>query len=228
MEAVTGSRRPRDPERTRKQILTAAEREFSAKGFAGARVDAIARRARVNKRMLYHYFGNKEGLFREILLRMMTRRDSPFRSLDPPPSISEHLLHFHQACAENPDFVRLLEWEALTLGNRRLIAEDERSRQESEGLQQVRRAQIEGWLPADVDAGQWLLTMMGLIIFPFAFPQMTRLVTGLAPGDPEFLSRRAEFLPRFAKALAAAPATPTPTKDKNSPAQRVDSSFSRD
>jgi TetR/AcrR family transcriptional regulator len=192
----------RDPERTKKRILAAAEKEFSAKGFAGARVDAIAKRARVNKRMLYHYFGNKEGLFREILRRAMTEPDSPFRSLDPPPSIGEHLLHFHQASADNPDFVRLLEWEALAFGSRRIIGEEERRTQELDGLRQIERAQAEGWLPADVDAAQWLLTMMGLIMFPFAFPQMTRLVTGFAPNDPEFLRRRAEFLRQFAATLA--------------------------
>src|ERR1700675_1754234 len=67
-------RRVRDPERTRGRILAAALQEFAAKGFAGARVARIARRARVNKRMLYHYFGNKDGLFREILGRKLGER----------------------------------------------------------------------------------------------------------------------------------------------------------
>src|SRR5215475_13106447 len=58
---------PRDPARTRERILRAARREFVAKGFAGARVDAIARAATINKRMLYHYFGDKEALYRAIL-----------------------------------------------------------------------------------------------------------------------------------------------------------------
>ena len=44
----------RDPERTRGAILAAATQEFTANGLTGARVDAIARRARVNKRMIYH------------------------------------------------------------------------------------------------------------------------------------------------------------------------------
>src|SRR6266480_3359211 len=64
----------RDPERTQDRILKAAFREFAAKGFAGARVDGIARRAAVNKRMLYHYFGDKAGLFREVLRRKMAQR----------------------------------------------------------------------------------------------------------------------------------------------------------
>ena len=59
----------RDPDRTRRRILAAALAEFADKGFAGARVDAIARRARGNKRMLYHYFGNKEALFQKALDR---------------------------------------------------------------------------------------------------------------------------------------------------------------
>ena len=57
----------RDPERTRAAILAAATQEFTANGLTGARVDAIANRARVNKRMIYHYFGDKEGLYLAVL-----------------------------------------------------------------------------------------------------------------------------------------------------------------
>jgi AcrR family transcriptional regulator len=57
----------RDPDRTRAAILTAATTEFTAKGLNGARVDDIARRAGINKRMIYHYFGDKEGLYLAVL-----------------------------------------------------------------------------------------------------------------------------------------------------------------
>jgi len=57
----------RDPERTRGAILAAATQEFTGSGLTGARVDAIARRARVNKRMIYHYFGDKDGLYLAVL-----------------------------------------------------------------------------------------------------------------------------------------------------------------
>jgi AcrR family transcriptional regulator len=57
----------RDPERTRAAILDAATAEFAAKGLDGARVDAIARRSGVNKRMIYHYFGDKDGLYLAVL-----------------------------------------------------------------------------------------------------------------------------------------------------------------
>jgi len=57
----------RDPGRTRAAILAAATGEFSSKGLDGARVDEIARRSGVNKRMIYHYFGDKEGLYLTVL-----------------------------------------------------------------------------------------------------------------------------------------------------------------
>ncbi|MGH6770249.1 MAG: TetR family transcriptional regulator [Xanthobacteraceae bacterium] len=57
----------RDPERTSAAILDAAVREFTDKGYGGARIDAIAARARANKRMIYHYFGSKERLYLAVL-----------------------------------------------------------------------------------------------------------------------------------------------------------------
>jgi len=57
----------RDPERTRAAILAAATVEFTGRGLDGARVDSIAKRSGVNKRMIYHYFGGKEGLYVEVL-----------------------------------------------------------------------------------------------------------------------------------------------------------------
>jgi len=58
---------PRDAEQTRKRILLAATAEFARKGLGGARVDEIALRSKSNKRMIYHYFGSKEKLFKTVL-----------------------------------------------------------------------------------------------------------------------------------------------------------------
>src|SRR5487761_64272 len=69
------SRAPaRDPQRSQERILAAALAEFSEHGFAGARVDRIARRARINKRMLYCYFGDKNALYRETMRRRFALR----------------------------------------------------------------------------------------------------------------------------------------------------------
>lgn len=61
------SSRIRDAEASKVRILAAARDEFCELGLAGARVDDIADRAEINKRMLYHYFGDKEGLYRAVL-----------------------------------------------------------------------------------------------------------------------------------------------------------------
>ena len=61
--------RERDPEATRRNILEIATEEFAEKGFSGARVDEIAARTNTSKRMIYYYFGDKEGLFVAVIER---------------------------------------------------------------------------------------------------------------------------------------------------------------
>ncbi len=58
------------------RILAAAASEFAARGYAGARVDRIARRARVNKAMLYYHFGSKQALYRALLRATFTQAAS--------------------------------------------------------------------------------------------------------------------------------------------------------
>src|SRR3546814_9139692 len=57
----------RNPDESRQRILDAATIEFSAKGYAGARIDQIAKRAKLNPRMIYHYFGGKQPLYIAVL-----------------------------------------------------------------------------------------------------------------------------------------------------------------
>ena len=59
----SGGRRKRDSALTKESILQAATYEFCRNGLGGARVDAIAHRAKANMRLLYHYFGDKNGLY---------------------------------------------------------------------------------------------------------------------------------------------------------------------
>ena len=63
------------------RILAAAAAEFAARGYAGARVDRIARRARVNKAMLYYHFHSKQGLYRALLRDTFTRAADRFRAV---------------------------------------------------------------------------------------------------------------------------------------------------
>lgn len=70
LREVRDSGMTRRAERTREDILKVATAEFAANGYAGARVDEIAARTRTTKRMLYYYFGSKEGLYLAVLERV--------------------------------------------------------------------------------------------------------------------------------------------------------------
>lgn len=74
--------RSRDPERTRANILAAATVEFSQQGFAGAGIDAIASRSGANRRMIYHYFGSKRGLWLAVLEAAYERHRTAELKLD--------------------------------------------------------------------------------------------------------------------------------------------------
>jgi AcrR family transcriptional regulator len=65
---VSQKTRRRDGEASRRRLLAAAVQEFAARGFDGAKVDRIARRARVNKAMVYYHFRHKADLYRAVLL----------------------------------------------------------------------------------------------------------------------------------------------------------------
>ncbi len=189
----------RDPVRTRERILRAARREFVAKGFAGARVDAIARAAAVNKRMLYHYFGDKEGLYRATLHEnIATNLDLVAAA---PPDPADLLPFLFERTAKRVDSLRLLQWEALGAGDRKPIAEEERRKAWIEGTERIRDAQRAGLLHRDLDAEYLVLALMALTIFPQAFPQLVRIVTGARVLDTEFQQRQARFLRRLGALL---------------------------
>lgn len=108
----------RDPERTQATILAAATAEFTAKGLGGARVDEIARRAGVNKRMIYHYFGDKEGLYLAVLEAAYTSIRTAERGLDlahkdPVEGMRELVLFTWQYFIDHPEFLSLLGTENL-------------------------------------------------------------------------------------------------------------------
>lgn len=190
---------PRNPNRSRERILSAALKEFAAKGFAGARVDVIARRANINKRMLYHYFGDKEELFKAVLRRKIGERQAWAESLSGDPE--ETLPFWFEAACNDADWVRLFQWEALQGNWQKVIDEKERLESMAQGLQRIRQRQERGQISSEFDPRHLMLTMRSLTMFPVAFPQLTRLITGKSVFDPKFQQERSEFLKKFAAAL---------------------------
>jgi AcrR family transcriptional regulator len=116
--AVARNPATRDPERTSAAILAAAIAEFSEKGLGGARIDAIAERAGINKRMLYHYFGDKDALYARALKEIYggirsAERDLKLESLDPVAGIRQLATFTWRYFLQHPEFLSMLATENL-------------------------------------------------------------------------------------------------------------------
>jgi len=108
----------RDPVRTREAILAAAQNEFALKGLSGGRVDEIARRARANKRMIYHYFGSKQGLYLAALERVYeglrgSERTLELADLEPEAAIACLVEFNFDYCRQHPELISLINNENL-------------------------------------------------------------------------------------------------------------------
>jgi AcrR family transcriptional regulator len=125
-ESTPARSRTNNPERTQADIIRVATEEIAEVGLSGARVDRIAERTHTSKRMIYYYFGSKEGLYRAVLLSYYEKLRSAEAALDlsslPPMKALQTLVEFtFDYHLENADIVRLVMVENIHKG--RNIAE---------------------------------------------------------------------------------------------------------
>lgn len=120
MDAEVIEKRPpvRDAEATKGRILDAARTEFARYGLGGARIERIAAAARTNKRMLYYYFGNKEGLFLAALEATYdhiraAERQLNLEALEPIEAIESLVRFTWTYFVEHPEFMMMLNSENL-------------------------------------------------------------------------------------------------------------------
>jgi AcrR family transcriptional regulator len=117
-KTVSIETRPRDAERSQKDILDAALAEFAEHGMGGARMDRIAERAAVNKRLIYYYFESKESLFLAVLELAYARIRSEEQQLeltqvDPTEAIRRLIAFTWNYYLDHPEFMTLLNTENL-------------------------------------------------------------------------------------------------------------------
>jgi TetR/AcrR family transcriptional regulator len=202
--AKTGSRG--EPEKTRAAILKAALEEFSHEGVAGARTDEIARRAGVNKALLYYYFKDKEGLYAAVLEQvfsgMYQRVGSVLDRTDLPPR--ERLLlyvrtHFDYI-ASAPVYPRLVQREFMRSSGRALTPAASRimERFGKPLYNRVEKLIQEGISTGDfrrVDPVQTVTSIIGTIVFYFISMPAQQFMHAADPGSPERIAlRRAAVL----------------------------------
>lgn len=111
----------RNPDRTRRRLLQAAIKLFAARGYHGVAVDQIVAAARVNKRMVYHYFGSKDAIFEAALHEVYSRVESiEFRALEsgrsPRAKLTRLLESYFDFLDANEEFTQLLQWANLEKG----------------------------------------------------------------------------------------------------------------
>jgi AcrR family transcriptional regulator len=196
LEAEDAHAEPRD------RILAAALAEFAGQGFAGARVDAIAERAGINKRMLYVYVGNKEALWLAVLERVyaamrVEERQLKTEHLSPEKGV-EALVRFNfRYHVDHPEFVTLVNDENLQGG--RNLARSERVQEMYSPLlaligDLLARGRAEGLFRADVDARQLYISIAGMGYFYWANRHTLSAIFGRDLGSAAALQQREDHM----------------------------------
>lgn len=193
-----GGGRTRDPARTRARIIEAATAEFSRRGLGGARVDSIADTAGVNKRMLYHYFGNKEALFLAVLEQAYEKirgQEESLRleNLDPVEAMGRLVRFTFRYFVDNQYFVALLNSE--NLHRARHIRRSRRATSINSPLIGIiggvlRRGRAAGVFRGGVDPLQLYISIAGVAYFYFSNIHTLSVIFARDLNAPKSLAQR--------------------------------------
>jgi len=167
--------RKRDPQASRRRLLEAAIDVCGRSGPEAASVDDICRRAELNKRMVYHYFGSKEGLYREALRTVYDDfagvEIALAHMLLPPEELLETIVRrYHAFLAEHPESVRLISFENLHGGRvAKQLGLEGKKAQIATALQlALQKGQAERRFREGIDATELLVSIFSLCFFYFS------------------------------------------------------------
>ena len=202
------------PEQSRAAILKAAVREFAQEGVAGARIDAIARSAKVNKALLYYYFEDKEALYRAVLDQVFggvraAIHNALAQKLAPREKLASYVCAHFDYIASNPLYPRIVQAEFLRAGR-------DPSRLERIAKQYFRPVflEISALLKQGAQSGDFrpvnpihfIPSMISVIVFHFNTAPIMKLMTGADPMSPaRLVERRAAVLDFISAALFTHP-----------------------
>jgi TetR/AcrR family transcriptional regulator len=211
VRARRGSRR--QPEASREAILQAALAEFAQEGLAGARMDAIATAAGVNKALLYYYFRDKETLYGAVLDQFFVRMTKRVMGqLDGSGALGERLLRYtctHFDCvAESPHYARIFQGELMSAGRggsphlNRVV--EQYIRPIALRLTALLRQGTASGEFRDVDPFQFAPTIAAINVHYFIIAPVARKLLNRNPYSPQAVrERRAAVLDIIAAALFA-------------------------
>lgn len=210
------------PEESRTAILQAAIREFAREGVAGARTDAIAKTAKVNKALLYYYFHDKDALYGAALDHVFeerNRRLMPILSADIPPGekILRCIGEFFDYLAENPAHREMVQRELFNIPRRSQMQRIIKlyMRPMFEEMVKTVRAGIAAGTFRPIDPMQFVPSMIAVVVQYFSSAAFLKLMTNEDPLSPEKLaSRRAAVLDFISAALFQPTARPVEGESK--------------
>jgi AcrR family transcriptional regulator len=192
---------PYTPELTKASIYEAAVAEFVAYGFAGARVDRIAKAAGADKKAIYLYFGDKRSLFETVLATELGSVAAP----DPidPHDIAGYVGRLFDHQRAHPEHLRLMMWEALELGDSDIPGVGGRTADYRARPQPIAEAQQNGELDPSLDPGGLWLALAGMVNWALGVSPMTRMTLG---DGPEALDGQRALVVELARRVLGQPA----------------------
>jgi len=179
---------------TRQRILQTAVRLFARKGYDGASVDEIVAQANINKRMVYHYFRNKDGLYaaalEEVFERLAGVEAQIFQDHPSADAAMERItLAWFEFLRSNPEFTALLHWENLQGG--RHLKTLPPSVSKAPLLEQLGRVIDDGiasgQIRPEIDRRYMLINLIGICMVYFSNRHTLSHTVGLDLEDPETL-----------------------------------------
>ncbi len=214
--------RERNARATREAILQAAEVVFAEHGFDGARLDAIARQSGYNKSLIGQYFGDKLGLYREVIRRAdhaarglqmqpiawLTQDEAQLRPEQFASLLKQFMGEMFDFYLEHPQVARILVWEMAqgwqTYGKMATQFDSSEVELLRPLLSKVREA---GLLQSDFDPMiQFMMAQVLLMLFQACIPLFQLFLPAEDLPEPQALSRAREFLVSFlARGLLADP-----------------------
>jgi AcrR family transcriptional regulator len=172
-----------DAEHSKAALIEAALEEFSAKGFGGARVRDIAKRAGVSKDLITYHFGGKEGLYAAVQEAWKEHKDS---FVDASLPLSENLARYLHEILSDPRLLRMAIWRGLALGaDAPSVIDDDAY----PSVAVLLRRQEHGEIDPQLDPALVQLVLLGVVAAPIVFPERVRSLFGVDVTDPLFEER---------------------------------------
>lgn len=198
MAAPSPPPRSRDADKSQLTILSAALEEFAQYGYAGARVDRIAERAEINKRLIYYYFGNKDDLFLAVLERAYADIRAAEQALhldamDPVEAIRQLVSFTWHYYLDHPEFITLLNSENLHQATH--LKQSERIQEMNSPLVQLlagvlERGRHQGLFRDGVDPVQLYISIASICYFYLSNNATLSAVFGRDLRTPKALAQR--------------------------------------